>query len=110
MKKSKYFVIKHREKFNASGLYGWGNGYAIIYPDNPLFNMPRGDWSSDEMQLESLDWNQEITYCEIITDKDLSWLPASKSDIGALCIGFDTCHLHNSLIRRSHVGCSCSRS
>lgn len=64
---------------------GWGNGYAVIPPTHPLYEV-----HYDKIDV---DVHYGLTFSEKITNDMLSIFPAlDTEDVGCWMVGFDTAH------------------
>jgi len=69
---------------------GWGNGYVLIPPTHPLHGVDYWDIN--------VDVHGGLTYSQLVTEKKVNhWVELDAEDIGKWCVGFDTCHFHDTL-------------
>lgn len=68
--------------------FGWGNGYVIIPKDHKSF----------DMDLDMLAVHGGVTFNKVLTDEDIKYYEyLDHKAIGSRIIGFDTCHLSDTL-------------
>jgi len=68
--------------------FGWGNGYVLIPADHKAFNM----------NLDNLSIHGGITFNEILNEENIEAHDYLNTEaIGSRMIGFDTCHMSDTL-------------
>jgi hypothetical protein len=72
--------------------FGWGNGYALI-PIGHKFHGKDYDYINKFINIHG-----GLTYGELITEETIKFYNLDKEDIGTWCVGFDTCHLDDTLM------------
>jgi hypothetical protein len=81
----KYFIQELTHLKDSGVECGWGNGYVVIPPEHPLYNV----------QCENMDVEVHggLTLSKKITNGTLELFPAlDVSDLGCWLVGFDTAH------------------
>ena len=70
--------------------YGWGNGYVLIPKGHSLHVV---DYNNIHDLMSELYVNGGLTFSSLVTEEwDKEKWNLESTDIGAWCVGFDTCH------------------
>lgn len=70
--------------------FGWGNGYVLIHKGHPLHSV---DYDDINVKVHG-----GLTYSTLIGDNEIEGWGLEKEDLGAWCVGFDTCHCDDTLL------------
>ena len=73
--------------------FGWGNGYALIPIDHPLFGRHYDDIN------EHIDIHGGLTFSSFVNEGLIQSFGIDPEYDGYWCVGFDTCHYQDTLAR-----------
>jgi hypothetical protein len=81
----KYFIQRLNHLKNSGVECGWGNGYVIVPPAHPAYELDYGDID--------VDIHGGLTFSQKVTNDMLELFPAlDTNDVGGWMVGFDTAH------------------